>query len=224
MERTVPKTLLMTTVKPAITSKMPVARLIPFLLRLWASCVMFFNYTTINKWERKAASERDQARTAAMTDPMTGVKSKHAYLQTEKSLDEKLSQGKLADFAIVVCDVNDLKYVNDRFGHDFGDEYIRKACHMICQAFKMSPVFRTGGDEFVVILEGNDYEHREVLVKELQEVSMKNALTEDGIVIAVGMSIHKGNDAFHDVFHRADRRMYSHKVSLKKKRPSRVLR
>lgn len=44
-------------------------------------------------------------------------------------------------------------------GHQAGDEYIIGACRIICNKFKHSPVFRIGGDEFVAISEGEDYEH-----------------------------------------------------------------
>jgi GGDEF domain-containing protein len=51
-------------------------------------------------------------------------------------------------------DLNDLKHINDRYGHERGDEYIVNCCRLICQVFKHSPVFRIGGDEFVALLRG----------------------------------------------------------------------
>lgn len=72
----------------------------------------------------------------AYTDPLTGVKSKYAYQQMEKTIDEQISSGDLADFAIVVCDLNDLKVVNDGHGHKVGDDHIRAACKIICDTFR----------------------------------------------------------------------------------------
>ena len=54
------------------------------------------------------------------------------------------------EFAIVVCDVNGLKVINDTLGHKAGDEYILSASKMVCDIFQHSPVYRVGGDEFVV--------------------------------------------------------------------------
>ena len=127
-------------------------------------------------------------------------------------------------YCLVICDVNDLKYVNDRFGHDHGDEYIQKACRMIFDVFKKSPVFRTGGDEFAVILEGEDDANCDVLLSQLQETSFQNAKTEDGIVVAAGIAVKRDNEGFHSVFHRADEQMYIHKSRLKEIRPSHNLR
>jgi len=60
--------------------------------------------------------------------------------------------GEAPEFGVIGCDVNGLKKINDTLGHKAGDEYICAACKMLCEYFKHSPVFRIGGDEFVVIL------------------------------------------------------------------------
>lgn len=178
--------------------------------------VMFINYTTSNKWEKKAAAERDEARTAALTDPLTGVKSKHAFLMSQKEIDASIGEGVSEKFAIVVCDVNGLKVINDTLGHKAGDEYIVKACRMICDIFQHSPVYRTGGDEFVVILTNRDYLIRKELVLALHDRSVEHISTND-VVVSGGLSeFDPENDAcFHDVFERADGLMYEEKKLLK---------
>ena len=178
--------------------------------------VMLINYSTTRKWEKKAAEERDEARTAAFTDPMTGVKSKHAFLQSEKQYNLAIEEKTAQPFAVAVCDVNGLKVINDTLGHKAGDEYIIKACRMICDIFQHSPVYRTGGDEFVVILTGRDYLIRKELVLALHDRSVENISTHD-VVISGGLSDYKpGEDiSFHDVFERADALMYEEKTLLK---------
>ena len=84
--------------------------------------------------------------------------------------------------------------------------------------------FRIGGDEFVIILEGEDYKNREDLLSRLKILSGGNASSEDGIVIAAGLAINEQGESFQDVFHRADKQMYSHKSKLKAKRPNHNLR
>ena len=68
-----------------------------------------------------------------------------------RKLDEQIKCGKDIEFAIALCDVNGLKIVNDTQGHKTGDMYIRDAAKLICETFEHSPVFRVGGDEFVVV-------------------------------------------------------------------------
>ena len=56
----------------------------------------------------------------AYRDSLAGVKSKHAYAEYESSLNREIEEGSLSEFAIVVCDVNNLKWVNDNLGHKAG--------------------------------------------------------------------------------------------------------
>ena len=178
--------------------------------------VMLVNHISMERWEKKAEKERDEAQTIALTDPLTGVKSKHAFLFCEKEIDASIEGGTADAFAVVVCDVNGLKVINDTLGHKAGDEYIRKACKMICDIFQHSPVFRTGGDEFVVIMRGRDYLIRKELVLALHDRSVEH-ISKNEVVISGGLSEYNpGTDSsFHDVFERADALMYEEKKLLK---------
>ena len=177
---------------------------------------MLSNYFYMQKWEKKATQERDEAKTIALIDPLTGVKSKHAYLLNQKKIDASIEEGSADEFAVVVCDVNGLKVINDTLGHKAGDEYIQKASRMICDIFQHSPVYRTGGDEFVVILHGRDYLIRKELLLALHDRSVQHISTKE-VVISGGLSDYQpGMDSsFHNVFERADGLMYEEKKLLK---------
>ena len=178
--------------------------------------VMLSNYLSMQKWENRANQERDEARTAAFTDPLTGVKSKHAFLLKQKEINDAIRDGEAEEFAVAVCDVNGLKVINDTQGHKAGDEYILNASRMICDIFQHSPVYRTGGDEFVVILCGRDYLIRKELALALHDRSVAHIPTKE-VVISGGLSDYKpGEDAsFHEAFERADALMYEEKRALK---------
>ena len=108
--------------------------------------------------------------------------------------------------------VNGLKVINDTLGHKAGDEYIQSASKMVCDIFQHSPVFRTGGDEFAVILRGRDYLIRNELVLALHDRSVVHISTNE-VVISGGLSdyIPEEDTCFHDVFERADALMYEEK-------------
>ena len=152
----------------------------------------------------------------AYQDGLTGVKSKQAYLETEKLIDGKMAAGEAGSFAVVVCDVNGLKAINDTMGHKAGDEYILKASRMIREIFPRSPVYRVGGDEFALILTGEEYEEREQLMDRLHSLSSANISTREAIVSG-GMSAYcpEQDRRLHEVFERADRAMYEEKLLLK---------
>ena len=115
-----------------------------------------------------------------------------------------------------MLDVNNLKQINDHIGHDGGDKIIIGSCYTLCKGFSHSPVFRIGGDEFVAIIEGDDYEKRYEIYEKLRknEIEVKNQKFD----FAVGMATYEpGNDAcFNDVFNRADQEMYLNKKAMKK--------
>ena len=156
------------------------------------------------------------AREKANRDALTGTKSKHAYVDAVAEINVSIDMGAVKPFAVVVCDVNGLKTVNDTQGHHAGDKLIRDASDMVCGIFKHSPIFRVGGDEFVAILQGADYEQRVALVAEMMERNRKNRET-GSVVIACGTAEWNGTEdnRFEAVFDRADTAMYENKMTLK---------
>lgn len=112
--------------------------------------------------------------------------------------------------------MNGLKWINDNKGHKVGDEYIIAACKMICAIFKHSPVFRFGGDEFVVFLTEEDYEAQKSLFGALNKQSEQNRET-GGVVVGSGLAEYRSDSdlSMLAVFDRADSRMYARKEELK---------
>ena len=186
------------------------------ILFVMALGAMLINHFSMRKYEAMTAKERDSARDVAYRDSLTGVKSKHAYVEQEQSMAQKIYSGEVGAFAIVVCDVNGLKFVNDTLGHKAGDMYIRSASQLICEYFKHSPVFRIGGDEFAVILQGQDYENRTGILDALNEQIERN-LGTGNVVASLGMAEYRPgiDNTFHAVFTRADALMYERKKQLK---------
>ncbi|MCR5331520.1 MAG: diguanylate cyclase [Lachnospiraceae bacterium] len=166
---------------------------------------------------KQVLSYRDLAKKAT-SDSLTGAKNKNSYKEYEQELNTQISEGE-AEFAIVECDINNLKTINDTLGHSAGDEYIRNSCRLICSNYVHSPVFRVGGDEFVVILNGEDYQKRDALLERLQSIAARNAEFEADPakpVIASGMCEYTDEfGSVEEVFNVADQRMYENKKKLK---------
>ena|GEM_PF-90548 len=170
------------------------------------------------KKEQEQINALNRANELARRDGLTGTRNMTAYREFEESMQRSMdSEQGHSPFAIVICDINELKQVNDTKGHKAGDEYIRSACRMICSVFAHSPVFRIGGDEFAAVLVGSDYEKRALLVEKIRGRSLENLKSGDGPVVAVGIGIYdkQSDRKVAEVFKRADENMYSNKEALK---------
>ena len=152
-------------------------------------------------------------------DALTGVKSKHAYDNEIRRINADIQTGQAGAFGIVLCDVNGLKNINDTQGHQAGDEYLRRACGIICRIFSHSPVYRIGGDEFAVLLRGSDFETREDRMAELVHVNQIHMQRED-VTIAGGLAVFQPetDKNVESVFTRADQTMYDYKNGMERKR------
>ena len=157
----------------------------------------------------------------AYQDALTHVKNKAWYDKIEERINADIEAGK-ARFAILMADLNNLKKINDNYGHEHGNDYIFGACHIICVIFDHSPVFRIGGDEFVVLMENRDYDDKDKLIEELKlayEETSKDETKEpwERYSSAIGVAVFDSavDKCMNDVFKRADEAMYKHKQESK---------
>ena len=157
----------------------------------------------------------------ATLDTLTGIRNKTAFDSQTKLLKEALAQGE-TNFGFVMVDLNNLKVVNDNYGHEKGDIAIKLLCHIICDVFTHSPVFRVGGDEFVVLLKDDDYENVEQLVKRFKDrvlASSTNLRANpwERVSAAIGYALYdeRLDVGTESVLSRADKEMYVCKRSMK---------
>ena len=166
----------------------------------------------------KLEEEKETSRTfrnMANTDSLTGVRNKHAYSENEIAINQKIQAGELEKLAVVVGDINGLKYVNDTQGHAAGDQLIKDACALICEYFTHGAVFRVGGDEFVIVLQGKGYDTISEVISGLNRKVEEN-IKDNAVVISIGYSVLNQEDQqLRDVFDRADQMMYERKKELK---------
>jgi len=157
----------------------------------------------------------------AHKDSLTGIKNKAAYDEATARLDEKISDSR-AEFCIVMIDVNFLKKINDTYGHERGNIYLMNAVKLICAVFGEEHVYRIGGDEFVVILEGDKVSLCKYFVEQFKaEMTRKNSNESlqawEKVSAAVGSAIYNSSvdKTADEVFKRADKEMYENKLAMK---------
>ena len=159
--------------------------------------------------EEKAANMQELAN----FDALTGVRNKLAYENDIHSISD-------SKYGIAVIDLNNLKKINDTYGHDKGDIIIKKLAKIVCDVFKHSYVYRIGGDEFAVILRRYDYYRFNSLYEKINNIFDK--MTNDDklepwekVSAAVGASFYEEGDDIEAVFNRADQAMYQRKKEMK---------
>ena len=152
---------------------------------------------------------------SANRDSLTSLRNTTSYKRWVELFDQEITN-QTADFGIAVFDLNQLKEINDTYGHDVGDKFIAAAAKVISGVFKRSLVFRIGGDEFLAVLQHRDLEDREKLFVKLDFECAKTPMEEKvgkRISIARGFAMFDPDkdSCFNDVFKRADNAMYENK-------------
>ena len=176
------------------------------------------------RWQKRAILEHRKVESLnkqVYVDALTHVRNKGGYDKYIAELDRKIAEGDEPDVAIGMFDCNDLKKINDKYGHEKGDIYLQTATKLICKVFQHSPVFRIGGDEFVVIMTGGDFVNRNMLVSQF-ETAKQNACAVaknpwELVDVAFGIAIYdkQTDHSVEDTLKRADELMYENKNASK---------
>ena len=168
-----------------------------------------------------AEKKADQMEGLAIKDALTGIRNKTGYDREVVKLEKTLSEDPELAFGIVMIDLNYLKKLNDTYGHEKGNISIKKLSVLACTVFTHSPVFRVGGDEFVVILTGWDLERIEHLIQQFNDILSQYAADEslepwERISASIGYTAYdpKKDTGVADVFKRADAEMYNCKKEM----------
>ncbi len=193
--------------------------IIIILVTVFLSFIMI--YSSKKRQQAQELQENlNKVEKVAFQDSLTGVRSKAAFDKLCVELDKGIISGE-RNIAVVMLDVNDLKYVNDSFGHEKGDVYLRGACRIICNIFKHSPVFRIGGDEFVAVLQNEDYENRGELISRLNQMFAEFFAKTDvepweRYSVSAGIAdCTDGDTSLEQILKRADEKMYAAKQAFK---------
>lgn len=150
-------------------------------------------------------------------DSMTGLYNRNFF---EEELG-RLAKGRDISLGIIVCDINNLKRINDTLGHQQGDELIKKAARLLKNSFRPDDIIaRIGGDEFAVLVTQGKKEMIEDCIKRIKRGMDKGSYdyeAEDRVSPRVSMAIGYaiGSEDSRDIkelFKKADDHMYMEKA------------
>ncbi len=167
------------------------------------------------------------AKEQAYVDAMTGFGNKTAYLEMLKASEPHFSDGTAA-FTLTIFDINDLKGVNDNYGHEVGDQVISDCAEAVRAAFGDDHAYRIGGDEFIIVRahagELDLAKWEAALEAEIRRRNAEIAGRAPEISISYGSAIYDPEtDAdYRAVFKRADEAMYRMKNEFYRRRGDRL--
>ena len=168
-----------------------------------------------------AQNRADEMDRQANVDVLTKVRNKRGFEAAMEVIRERMAREPFP-LAVMMADMNNLKEINDAYGHDKGDVALQTCCGLICSVFKHSPVFRIGGDEFVILLEGEDFQNRDALLRSFEKETLRKnsapgAAPWEHVDIAMGLAIHdpEKDAQLEDTLQRADEIMYAKKRRYK---------
>ncbi|GEM_PF-3268356 len=122
-----------------------------------------------------------------------------------------LDQDTTANYSLLVCDLNNLKEINDKHGHLIGDKLIKTAAEVLLEAFSIDAVCRFGGDEFVVILKDHDYDQALKAKDHASRLAETKSVKGFKLEMAFGVATRKPTETFVEVFTWAEKQMYHDK-------------
>jgi len=158
-------------------------------------------YNTLYEENRQRA---DHLRHKADHDPLTGLFNRGAYDDFAATYTEHV--------ALMLVDVDYFKTVNDTYGHEVGDQILKKVARHLDHAFRASDFpCRIGGDEFAVVITDMSPQLKHVVTRKIGQIAQGMLDTSDGlpaITLSIGVAFSEQLDADDTIFKAADRALY----------------
>lgn len=176
---------------------------------------------SVDYWQglvKEIEAERDHYKELAYTDELTQLPNRRYFHEmVEKNF------GKVSSLLVIV-DINDFGEINNRYGHDKGDEALRAIAKVLQESVRKDSdvVARLGGDEFVILGSASSGASEEQIVPSLRkriDPRMKEVSEKLGVSLGVSMgaavSRKDQSENFKEVYKKADQNMYKEKGEIK---------
>lgn len=183
----------------------------------WMLCIAS-DITSLHADERMVRQDRDFAIKAAYTDELTGVANRRFV--TER-IEDMLRQPD-PELGIYGCaavlDLDNFKYINDRYGHQAGDTILQDFAARIIARVRRADCFgRFGGEEFVLVMPSTSVDEAALIVEHMLALVRQSrplpAWSDFGYSFSAGIAAGEATDKPSDLFGRADEALYSAKMS-----------
>ena len=156
--------------------------------------------------------QRDQLMQLATKDPLTGVGNRRSLdAKLDDVVNNRRRNGTAASMLLI--DLDHFKKVNDVYGHRVGDQILKRVTEIVNLRIRVTDsLYRVGGEEFIVVLEGQETERAKHLAEQLRTLVHENELVPDrSLTISLGVAELIEDETAYDWIHRADNALYEAK-------------
>lgn len=167
-------------------------------------------YFIINSMERK--EKQQQLEDLSYRDVLTGLYNRNKYINIVESYDGK----NLHNVGVAYIDLNGLKKMNDMYGHEAGDDLIRRVAFAIEAVFS-GRAFRVGGDEFVIV---QDEVEKAEFLKKIEQI--RKEMADRQVSASIGVLWKENRDDIVNMLKQADDIMYDVKKGYHLKEKQRI--
>jgi two-component system cell cycle response regulator len=162
-----------------------------------------------------------EIRSLAVTDELTGLYNRRGFLASATH-QLKLAHRNMQDVLLLFCDVDNLKWINDSYGHQEGDLALLRTADALEQTFRDSDILaRLGGDEFAVLASEASIPDRQVIESRMESCLGAATSEESRYQLSVSIGVARFDPAaassLGSLMARADKDMYEHKASRKRR-------
>jgi diguanylate cyclase (GGDEF)-like protein len=183
------------------------------IIQLSVTWFLMVSAYSLNRGLGRLRQQRDEMRHLADTDALTGLPNRRAGL---RQLEQYMQQARASaqPLSIGFLDIDLFKQINDRYGHDVGDEVLVLVARTLAQGVRNKmDVIRMGGEEFLVLLPGTTADVAAPRLEQMREKITHNArnLQHEGLVVTVSIGLAQLQARDEDVaglMRRADNAMY----------------
>jgi diguanylate cyclase (GGDEF)-like protein len=167
-----------------------------------------------------------EIRSLAVTDELTGLYNRRGFLASATH-QLKLAHRHAENVLVLFCDVDNLKEINDSFGHHEGDLALVRAADALEETFRDSDILaRLGGDEFAVLASDASIPSRQAIVPRIEKCLEKGNTEDTRYKLSFSIGVARFDPqtpvSLGELMARADQDMYVHKKSHREVRLSRL--
>ncbi|WP_303871104.1 diguanylate cyclase domain-containing protein [Acetobacterium wieringae] len=184
-------------------------------------CLLLIDSYLYVKKSLQSQKERDLYEALAYQDVLTGGNNRAAFER-----DFEMLRNKEMQFRLVLLDLNELKFINDNYGHGSGDEAIKTLYVMMHDAFMPEGIcYRIGGDEFAILMENTEEAAIKLKILQMNKyLKCAENQVEYPLEVAIGTDVYDAKtwSNLTKFYHHVDQQMYADKLERKQIRKTKL--